>query len=149
MSVLSDERQKARESAIVLIVDDVPENLELLGAWLEDIPEVEIFKAADGAEALEQVERRRPDLILLDVMMPRLSGFEVCRRLKGDPATRSIPVALVTVLGETSDRERATQCGADDFISQPVKREELIRRVERLLALGRLRRGPRPVADGR
>ena len=80
-------------------------------------------------------------------MMPRLSGFEVCRRLKADPATRSIPVALVTVLGEASDRERADQCGADDFISQPVRREELIRKAERLLALGRLRRGQRQAAD--
>ncbi|MCH7814139.1 MAG: response regulator [Planctomycetes bacterium] len=148
MSAVHDEHTGASKPAVVLIVDDVPENLELLGAWLEDLPEVEVLTAADGVEALEQVERGCPDLILLDVMMPRLSGFEVCRRLKADPATRSIPVAMVTVLGETSDRERASQCGADDFISQPVQREELIRRAERLLALGRLRHGQRQAADG-
>ncbi|MCP4249669.1 MAG: response regulator [bacterium] len=147
MSAANDERRNASEPAIVLIVDDVAENLELLGAWLEDLPEVDILTAADGVEALEQVDRGHPDLILLDVMMPRLSGFDVCRRLKSDPDTRSIPVALVTVLGEASDRERATQCGADEFISQPVQRDELIRRVEHLLALGRLRRRQRQAAD--
>ena len=134
----------------VLIVDDTPANLELLSVWLEDMPEIRTISATDGAEALEQIERHHPDLILLDVMMPRLSGFEVCRRLKADPATRDIVVIMVTALDESADIERAAECGADDFVSQPVNRTVLLTRVRNLLALRRLRLGlDRPDAASR
>jgi len=123
----------------VLIVDDVAASVELLNVWLEDLPNADVVTATDGIEALEQVERHHPDLLLLDVMMPRLSGFEVCRRLKSDPATRDIAVIMVTALDQASDIERATDCGADDFISQPVNRIELLGRVGNLLALRQAR----------
>jgi len=127
--------------ATVLIVDDTPANLELLSVWLEELPAANVVAATDGVEALAQVERHHPDLILLDVMMPRLSGFELCRRLKADPATRDIAIIMVTVLGESADIERAAESGADDFVSQPVNRTVLLTRVRNLLAVRRLRLG--------
>jgi CheY-like chemotaxis protein len=86
---VSETNEAATSDATVLVVDDIAANLELLSVWLEDLPGVNLLGATNGAEALEQVERHHPDLILLDVMMPRLSGFEVCRRLKADPASPS------------------------------------------------------------
>jgi CheY-like chemotaxis protein len=136
---VSETNEAATSDATVLVVDDIAANLELLSVWLEDLPGVNLLGATNGAEALEQVERHHPDLILLDVMMPRLSGFEVCRRLKADPATRDIAIIMVTALDESSDVERAAECGADDFISQPVNRIVLLTRVRNLLALRRLR----------
>ncbi|MHC4064968.1 MAG: response regulator [Planctomycetota bacterium] len=136
---MSETNEAATSDATVLVVDDIAANLELLSVWLEDLPGVNLLGATNGAEALEQVERHHPDLILLDVMMPRLSGFEVCRRLKADPATRDIAIIMVTALDESSDVERAAECGADDFISQPVNRIVLLTRVRNLLALRRLR----------
>ena len=91
--------------------------------------------AADGVEALEQVSRSKPDLILLDVMMPRMSGFEVCKKLKSDPATSSIMILMVTALNELGDIERAVQAGTDDFLSKPVNKAELLKRVDNMLKL--------------
>jgi len=116
----------------VLIVDDNLQNLELLEAYLE-IPGIETVRATSGQEALLLVEREKPDLMLLDIMMPRMSGFEVCKKLKGNPATADLPVIMVTALTEVSDVERSVEVGADDFVSKPVNRQDLVERVTRLL----------------
>src|SRR5436190_11848156 len=116
----------------VLIVDDNPQNVELLQAFLESLP-VKIVTAGDGIEALRQVAEHNPDLILLDIMMPRMSGFQVCRKLKGDPRTRDIQILMVTALNELGDIEQASECGTDDFVSKPINKLELITRVKSLL----------------
>ena len=118
----------------ILIADDNLPNSELLEAYLSDL-DCEIAMAADGMETLKQVNAFQPDLILLDVMMPKLSGFEVCRKLKDDPATRRIMILMVTALNELGDIERAVQAGTDDFLSKPVNKLELVKRVENMLKL--------------
>ena len=118
----------------VLIAYDNEPNLELLEAYLSDI-DCEIATAVDGADTLAQVAVFRPDVILLDVMMQKLSGFEVCQRLKGDPATSPVMILMVTALGELGDIERAVEAGTDDFLSKPVNRVELVKRVENMLKL--------------
>jgi CheY-like chemotaxis protein len=118
----------------VLIADDNEPNRELLEAYLADV-DCEIATAVDGADTLAQVAAFRPDVILLDVMMPKLSGFEVCQRLKDDPATSPIMILMVTALGELGDIERAVEAGTDDFLSKPVNRVELVKRVENMLKL--------------
>ena len=117
----------------VLLVDDNEQNLELLLAYLEDLG-CELRTANDGAEALAEVAKRRPDIILLDVMMPRMSGFQTCARIKKDPATSDIPIVMVTALNEVSDAERAVESGADGFIVKPVNKLELTTSVRALLA---------------
>ena len=91
--------------------------------------------AVDGRETLEKVAEFQPDLILLDIMMPKLSGFEVCKTLKADPATSQIMILMVTALNELGDIERAVACGCDDFLSKPINKIELIKRVENMLKL--------------
>ena len=118
----------------ILIADDNQPNCELLEAYLSDL-DCEIAMAADGLETLKQVDAFQPDLILLDVMMPKLSGFEVCRKLKDAPATRRIMILMVTALNELGDIERAVQAGTDDFLSKPVNKLELVKRVENMLKL--------------
>jgi two-component system alkaline phosphatase synthesis response regulator PhoP len=118
----------------VLIADDNEPNRELLEAYLMEV-DCEIATAVDGLDTLEKVEAFRPDVILLDVMMPKLSGFEVCSRLKGDPATSPIMILMVTALGELGDIERAVEAGTDDFLSKPVNKVELVKRVENMLKL--------------
>ena len=122
----------------VLIVDDNPQNVELLQAFLESLP-VKIVTASDGVDALEKVAEHSPDLILLDVMMPRMSGFQVCRKLKGDPRTRDIQILMVTALNELGDIEQASECGTDDFVSKPVNKFELLTRVKSLLRVRHLK----------
>jgi CheY-like chemotaxis protein len=117
----------------VLVVDDNAQNLELLEAYLEELTEVTTLSATNGQEALEKVSMHRPDLILLDIMMPRMSGFEVCKKLKSDPATRDIPVIMVTALHELGDIERGVEVGTNDFITKPVNRVDLLTRVRSLL----------------
>ena len=97
--------------------------------------ECEIEHAADGQETLTKVKSFHPDLILLDVMMPKLSGFEVCQKLKADAALRKIMVLMVTALNEAGDIERAVQAGTDDFLSKPVNKTALLKRVENMLKL--------------
>jgi len=121
----------------VLVVDDNPQNLELLLAYLEDV-QCKPLSATNGPEALELVRQHSPDLLLLDVMMPKMSGFEVCRRLKNDPATESIPIIMVTALSEIGDIERAINSGTDDFLSKPVNKWELVTRVRTMLKLKHL-----------
>lgn len=120
----------------ILIVDDVPSNARLLERHLT-CEGYRVCFAEDGAKALEQVSHEQPDLILMDVMMPTLNGFDTCRLLKNDPATRLIPVVLVTALQDTRDRVSAMNAGADDFLSKPVNGAELTARVRSLLRIKR------------
>lgn len=122
------------KQAVILVVDDNRENLELLEAYLEDI-DCRPIAAYDGPEALEIVKNDKPDLILLDIMMPKMSGFEVCRRIKTDPDTANVPVIMVTALNEFGDMQRAVDCGTDDFVSKPVNKIELLARVKTMLKL--------------
>jgi|MDTD01.2.fsa_nt_gb two-component system cell cycle response regulator len=125
--------------ARILVVDDNAQNLELLQAYLEDLG-CQIDLARDGAEAIEIAKQRVPDVMVLDVMMPRMSGFQVCEKLKKDPATSSVPIVMVTALNEISDVERAIEAGADDFLTKPVQRLELLARVKSQINVQQIRR---------
>jgi len=118
----------------ILIADDNQANVELLEAYLSDI-ECRVEIAIDGQDTLDRVASFRPDLILLDVMMPKLSGFEVCKQLKADRATKDITILMVTALNELGDIQRAVDAGTDDFLSKPVNKVELLKRVENMLQL--------------
>ncbi len=118
--------------ARVLIAEDDPQGAELLEAYLADT-DYEVRIAADGEEALRQVRDWRPDLILLDVMMPKISGFEVCKRLRADPTTRDVAVLMVTALDHVSDVERAVEAGTDDFLRKPINKTELLLRARAVL----------------
>jgi two-component system, cell cycle response regulator len=115
-------------SACILVVDDSALNVKLLVEWLEHESYV-VSTAADGFEALAKIKVERPDIVLLDVMMPGLDGFETCRRIKADPATAHIPVVIVTALDDVEDLVRGFEAGADDFLTQPVNGHALIARV--------------------
>jgi two-component system alkaline phosphatase synthesis response regulator PhoP len=121
----------------VLVVDDNVQNLELLQAYLEEL-DVNTVAAYDGQQAMDCVRQKEPDLILLDVMMPKMSGFEVCKRLKKDPKTSDIPIIMVTALNELGDIERGIDSGTDDFLTKPVNKWELITRVKTMLKLKHL-----------
>jgi DNA-binding response OmpR family regulator len=116
----------------VLIAEDDPKSAELLEAFLSGC-DYEIRTAADGEQTLRQVASWKPDVVLLDVMMPRISGFEVCKRLRGDAATRDIGVLMITALDQPSDIDRAVDAGTDDFLTKPINKSELLLRVRSLL----------------
>jgi len=118
----------------ILIADDNNTNVELLEAYLDGV-DCEIAVAVDGLDTLAKVAEFQPDLILLDIMMPKMSGFEVCKTLKRDPNTRQIMILMVTALNEMGDIERAVAAGCDDFLSKPVNKIELVKRVEIMLKL--------------
>jgi len=129
--------KKQDKTPVVLVVDDNIPNLELLQAYLEDM-DCQTIPAYDGLEALEIIAKQPPDLILLDVMMPKMSGFEVCKRVKNDRKTSDIPIIMVTALNEFGDIERGIDSGTDDFISKPVNKLELLTRVRTMLKLKHL-----------
>jgi two-component system alkaline phosphatase synthesis response regulator PhoP len=116
----------------ILIADDNEPNRELLEAYLAGL-DCETAIAVDGQDTLTKTKSFQPDLILLDVMMPKLSGFEVCQKLKSDPATRKVMILMVTALNEAGDIERAVKAGTNDFVSKPVNKVELLKRVENML----------------
>jgi len=118
----------------ILVVDDEPTNCALLEEMLT-AKSYEVATARDGREALEEFARLQPDLVLLDIQMPRMDGFEVCQRLKSNPESRLTPVVLVTGLAAREDHIRGIESGADDFLSKPIDRDELIARVQSLLSL--------------
>jgi CheY-like chemotaxis protein len=124
--------------ATILIVDDQAANRELLAGYLADVP-CEVQMAADGAQALALATTAPPDLILLDVLMPGLDGYTVTARLKRDPRTATIPIVLVTALQDRAERLRGLEAGADELLTKPVDRVELLARIRTLLQLKRLR----------
>ena len=125
------------KSSRSLIVDDNQQNCELLDAYLAD-EGYQIEMVYDGQQTLDAVARQQPDLILLDIMMPRLSGYEVCHRLKSSEETRTIPILMITALAEMSDIEKGIDAGADDFLTKPINKLELITRVRSLLRVRHL-----------
>jgi two-component system, OmpR family, alkaline phosphatase synthesis response regulator PhoP len=124
--------QDAHAAPRILIADDDPLGAELLEAYLGEI-DCELRTASDGEQTLQLVASWRPDLILLDVMMPRLSGFEVCKSLRADPSTRDIAIIMITALDQPSDMDRAVEAGTDDFVSKPINKTDLLLRVGALL----------------
>jgi diguanylate cyclase (GGDEF)-like protein len=116
----------------ILVVDDVPVNVQLLKTYLS-AEGYTVLSAGDGNEAIAQVEEHLPDLILLDVMMPEMNGFEVCKILKSNTDTKFIPVIMVTALNELADKIKGIDSGADEFLSKPFHKLELLARVRSLL----------------
>ena len=143
VSVLQPEASDADQidltDASILLVDDNLQNLELMQAYLEGLP-CRVASARDGVEAMRIMKDDPPDLVLLDIMMPRMSGFEVCQKIKATPETRDIVVIMVTALHEVADFERAVECGTDDFLTKPVNKLELVTRVKSLLRVRLLKR---------
>jgi CheY-like chemotaxis protein len=126
--------------AKVLIADDNPQGVELLEAYLAELDSCEVRTAADGEATLKLARDWHPDLLLLDIMMPRISGFEVCKRLRSDPKTRDVAVLMVTALDQPSDIERAVEAGTDDFLTKPINKLELLLRCRSLLKARRYQR---------
>ena len=122
----------------IVIADDNPQNVELMEAYLADV-DCDLRTARDGEETLRVVEEFKPDLLLLDVMMPRLSGFEVCRKIRSNPETSDLLILMVTALNEASDFERGVQAGTDDFLTKPVNKVELLCRIRSLLRVRHLK----------
>jgi CheY-like chemotaxis protein len=121
----------------ILIADDNVQNCELIDAYLSD-EGYELSVAYDGVQAMKRVDELQPDLVLLDIMMPKLSGYEVCQWMKSSPRTKDIPVLMVTALNEQGDIEKAVRAGCDDFLTKPVNSLELKTRVKSLLRVRHL-----------
>jgi DNA-binding response OmpR family regulator len=116
----------------ILIADDDPKGAELLEAYLSDT-DYELRIAGDGEQTLQEIVAWKPDVVLLDIMMPRISGFEVCKRLRANPATHDIGVLMITALDQPSDIDKAVDAGTDDFLTKPINKGELLLRVRSLL----------------
>jgi adenylate cyclase len=123
--------------AKILVVDDTPKNVKLL-ADLLTVKGYAVVTAASGAEALKQVEAEKPDLVLLDVVMPEMSGYEVCRKIRENSATEILPVIMVTALDPSEERIKGLDAGADDFLTKPINQAELLARVKSLLRIKEL-----------
>ncbi len=136
---MSENNDTPLPASKILIADDNLQNLELLEAYMEELAGVQTLRATDGIAALETIRRERPDLVLLDVMMPKMSGFEVCKRIKADPATADIPIVMITALNEPMDIERGLDSGTDDYLTKPVGRQDLLDRVRSLLRVKHLK----------
>jgi len=121
-------------SAKILVVDDTPHNVKLL-ADLLTVKGYAVVTASSGAQALEKVEKEQPDLVLLDVVMPEMSGYEVCRKIRANPGTTMLPVVMVTALDPAQERVKGIEAGADDFLSKPINQHELLARVRSLLRI--------------
>jgi len=119
----------------VLVVDDEIHIVKIIAYKLRGAG-LEVISAGDGLEALEKVRTERPDLVLLDIMMPRMDGYQTLEALKGDPATRDIPVFLLTVKSREADRQRGWQLGADEYITKPFSPHKLLERIEQALKRG-------------
>jgi len=117
----------------ILIVDDRPEVVELVRVTLEG-EDYQIVDASDGKEALKKVRLEKPDLVLLDVVMPKMDGFEVCRKLKKDPETQEIPIIMLTAKAQKVDKEKGRQVGASDYITKPFSPSALLTKIEEILA---------------
>lgn len=117
----------------ILIAEDNPQGAELLEAYVADAG-YDVRIATDGESTLQLVRDWKPDIVLLDVMMPKISGFEVCKRIRSDPATRGIGVLMVTALDQPSDVERAVDVGTHDFLTKPIPKADLLLRIQALLA---------------
>ena len=130
--------EKPVEQTRILVVDDDEQNVELLEAYLTDAG-YQVLKALDGASALQRVSDDKPDLILLDIMMPDISGYEVCRRVRENPEVAGTPILMVTALGAMADIEKGIDVGTDDFLTKPINRLELLARVRSLVRIRHLR----------
>ena len=113
----------------VLIVEDEPDNQEIVRAVVEEMVGVSAILAGDGLEAVSIAQRDKPDLVLLDLMLPRLDGYEVARKLKGAPETRGIPIIAITALARPKDRARALEAGCDDYVDKPFDLDLLERKI--------------------
>ncbi|CAN7446848.1 response regulator [Pseudomonas sp. LjRoot71] len=140
MNVLThpaEQHSRAAERGVILIVDDTPDNLALLSDALDEVGYM-VLVALDGLSALNRIQRRRPDLILLDAMMPRLDGFETCQRIKADPATADIPVLFMTALTDSEHVVKGFEAGGIDYVTKPINTEEVLARVASHLRTARI-----------
>jgi adenylate cyclase len=124
---------------VILVVDDNPDNLDLLFFFLSDA-DFKVEVATNGKSALQMIDESQPDLILLDVMMPGIDGFEICRRLKANESSKDIPVIFMTALSETEDKVKGFSVGAVDYITKPVQEEVLKARITTHLTIRNLNR---------
>ena len=133
----SEQHSRAAERGVILIVDDTPDNLALLSDALDEEGYM-VLVALDGLSALSRIQRRRPDLILLDAMMPGLDGFETCQRIKADPATADIPVLFMTALTDSEHVVKGFAAGGIDYVTKPINTEEVLARVASHLRTARI-----------
>src|SRR5437764_11809393 len=136
---LADAAAPAHERDLVLAVDDNEQNLQILEEYLTSWG-YDVAMARDGREALALYPGSNPSIIVLDVMMPNMDGYEACARIKGETAGRMIPILMLTALTDTDDKIKALECGADDFLNKPINKDELRTRVRSLIKIRNLRK---------